>query len=286
MIGVEIAIPVLNEEATLERNVIAARAAIDRLFAEPQAVGLVIADNGSTDGTQAIALELQKSVPGLRYLRLPRPGVGAALKQAWLTSDADIVGYMDLDLATDVRHLPEAVDAIRQGAAVCYGSRLHPQSKVVGRKLSRTVVSHAFNLVLRAYLGARFSDGMCGFKFLRRSALPDLMARGAVSDGWFFSTELLLAAERMSLPVAELPVDWTDDPDSRVRMVRLTLQYLRAMRVFRARDRVVAFDAEQTLPSGAAGSAARGAGRPEDPTAKTAVPRRRLVAAGSNGARQ
>src|SRR5690606_22056165 len=81
---VEITIPVLNEEATLERNVLAAREAIDRLFADPQRVGIVIADNGSTDRTQPIALELARNVRNLRYLRLPRPGVGAALKQAWL----------------------------------------------------------------------------------------------------------------------------------------------------------------------------------------------------------
>jgi len=248
MMRLEIAIPVLNEETTLERNVLAARAAIDRLFEDAGAVGLVIADNGSTDGTQAVALRLREAVPGLRYLRLPRPGVGAALKQSWLSSEAEIVGYMDLDLATDIRHLPEAFAAIESGAAVCYGTRLHPSSRVIGRKIRRTVVSHAFNMVLRGYLGARFSDGMCGFKFLRRAVLPALMARGAVSDGWFFSTELLLAAERLGLPVAELPVYWTDDPDSRVRMVRLTLQYLRAMRVFGARDRVLAFDAEQALP--------------------------------------
>lgn len=243
---VEITIPVLNEEATLERNVLAAREAIDALFEDPSRIRLVIADNGSSDGTQTIAQSLAHRYRWLRYLRLPRPGVGAALKQSWLSSDADIVGYMDLDLATDLRHLPEAVTAIEaEGCDLCYGSRLHARSEVIGRKLSRTLVSHAFNQVLKLYLGAGFSDGMCGFKFLRRDALGPLMARGAVSDGWFFSTELLLAAERLSMRVAELPVRWTDDPDSRVRMARLTLQYLRAMRVFRARDRIIAYEREQ-----------------------------------------
>lgn len=246
---VEITIPVLNEEATLERNVLKAREAISASFADPGRVGLVIADNGSTDGTQAIALRMAREHAWLRVLRLPRPGVGAALKQSWLSSDADIVGYMDLDLATDLSHLPEAVAAIAEGGHdLCYGSRLHPRSRVVGRKLHRTLVSHAFNLVLRHYAGARFSDGMCGFKFLRRPALEALMARGAISDGWFFSTELLLAGERLGLKVHELPVTWTDDPDSRVRMVRLTLQYLRAMRVFRARDLVLAYEREQGRP--------------------------------------
>jgi hypothetical protein len=88
---------------------------------------------------------------------------------------------------------------------------------------------------------------MCGFKFLRREVLPRLIARGAVSDNWFFSTEILLAAERLDLKIKDLPVTWTDDPNSRVRLFKLTREYLQAMRVFRARDRVVLYEARQTL---------------------------------------
>jgi glycosyltransferase involved in cell wall biosynthesis len=248
--SVEIVFPVLNEEATLRQNVLAARAAIDRLVPAPQRVSLAVADNGSSDGTEAVGRALADS-HGVRYLRLPRPGVGAALKLAWASSPATIVGYMDLDLATDLKHLPEAIHAIEEdGNAVCYGSRLHPRSVVVGRKVHRTLVSHAFNMMLRLYLGARFSDGMCGFKFLRRDTLEALARRGAVSDNWFFSTELLLAAQRLELPIRELPVEWTDDPDSRVRLVKLARQYIHAMRVFRARDMVELYQSAQTpMPS-------------------------------------
>lgn len=246
--NVEITIPVLNEERTLQANVTTVRAALSKMFEAPERITLVIADNGSTDRTQAIAEQLAKDNASIRYRRLPKPGVGAALKASWLSSHADIVGYMDLDLATNLRHLPEAMKAIEfDGYDVCYGSRLNPQSKVIGRKKSREFISRVFNIVLHAYVGARFSDGMCGFKFLRRSALQNIIARGAVSDGWFFSTEVLLSAERLGLRIKELPVEWTDDPDSRVRFVPLTLQYLKAMGVLRARDKVTAYDAAQTL---------------------------------------
>ena len=245
---VEIAIPVLNEERTLKTNVETVLAALENLFEAPERIALVIADNGSTDRTQAIGEQLAQDNASVRYRRVPKPGVGTALKDAWLSSKADIVGYMDLDLATDLRHLPEAIKAIEvDGYDVCYGSRLHANSKVIGRKKSREFISHAFNIVLKLYVGARFSDGMCGFKFLRRSLLERIIARGATSDGWFFSTELLLSAERLGLRVKELPVQWTDDPDSRVRLVPLTLQYLRAMSVLRSRDKVLAYDAAQTL---------------------------------------
>jgi len=245
---VEIAIPVLNEERTLKTNVETVLGALKNLFEAPECIALVIADNGSTDRTQAIGEQLAQDNASVRYRRVPKPGVGTALKDAWLSSMADIVGYMDLDLATDLKHLPEAIKAIEVGGYdVCYGSRLHANSNVIGRKKSREFISHAFNIVLKLYVGATFSDGMCGFKFIRRSLLERIIARGATSDGWFFSTELLLSAERLGLRVKELPVRWTDDPDSRVRLVPLTLQYLRAMSVLRSRDKVLAYDAAQTL---------------------------------------
>jgi glycosyltransferase involved in cell wall biosynthesis len=245
---VEIAIPVLNEERTLKANVEIVLAALKNLFETPERIVLVIADNGSTDRTQAIGEQLAEDHPSVRYRRVPKPGVGTALKDAWLSSRADIVGYKDLDLATDLKHLPEAIKAIEvDGYDVCYGSRLNANSKVIGRKKSREFISHVFNIILKLYLGARFSDGMCGFKFLRRPLLERIIARGATSDGWFFSTELLLCAERLGLRVKELPVQWTDDPDSRVRFVPLTLQYLHAMSVLRARDKVMRHDTAQTL---------------------------------------
>ena len=112
MMRVEIAIPVLNEERTLKANVEKILASLKTLFPSPELVSLVIADNGSTDATQAIGEQLAKDHASVRYRRVPSPGVGAALKDAWRSSVADLVGYMDLDLATDLQHLPEAIKSI------------------------------------------------------------------------------------------------------------------------------------------------------------------------------
>ena len=164
-------------------------------------------------------------------MRLAEKGVGLALKRGWETSEADILGYMDLDLATDLSHLPEAIAAISQRQYdICYGTRLHPDARVIGRSLKREIVSRIFNSVLRLYLGVKFSDGMCGFKFLRRAILPELRINGAVSNGWFFSTELLVVAERLGFTLYELPVHWTDDDSSKVKIMSLSLEYLKAMR--------------------------------------------------------
>lgn len=233
----DVTIPVLNEEPTLERQVKILHHFLLSHFPETQQWRIVIADNGSTDRTFEIATQLSQALPEVQVVKVPRKGVGLALKTSWEQSQADIVGYMDLDLATDLPHFLQAYDALaHQGYDIVYGTRLHPKSKVIGRTLKREITSRVFNLLLKLYLRVGFSDGMCGFKFLKRSVYPLLHEQGAVSDGWFFSTELLTIAEWFQLKIYELPVKWTDDvSSSRVKIVPLAKQYLRAMKVLKAR---------------------------------------------------
>lgn len=231
----DVTVPVLNEAETLERQIDILYRFLQEHFPDPQQWRIVIADNGSTDATADTGRRLEEELPGVHLLQVDRRGVGLALKTSWQASEADIVGYMDLDLATDLRHFPEAYAAIAgEGYDVVYGTRLHPQAKVVGRSLKREITSQVFNWLLSVYLGVDFSDGMCGFKWLRREHVPALLAGGAQSDGWFFSTELLTVAERRGLRIKELPVHWTDDvSSSRVRIWPLAMEYLRAMRVLK-----------------------------------------------------
>jgi glycosyltransferase involved in cell wall biosynthesis len=233
----DVTIPVLNEAATLERQVRLLHGFLWKNFPTPGQWRIVVADNGSTDDTRHIAAALSDELPEIQLLSVPRKGVGLALKTAWAASQADIVGYMDLDLATDLRHFPQAYHALAtEGFDLVYGTRLHKKARVMGRTLKREITSRAFNLLLRGYLGTRFSDGMCGFKWLRRQHLPALLDGGAVSDGWFFSTELLAVAEWQGLRLCELPVVWTDDTSSsRVDIPRLARQYVAAMRVLKQR---------------------------------------------------
>ncbi len=231
----DVTIPVLNEEPTLERQVNILHAFLKAHFPTPGQWRIVIADNGSTDRTYEIASQLSQELPEMQVVKVPRKGVGLALKTSWGQSQADIVGYMDLDLATDLPHFLEVYDAIaNKDYDIVYGTRLHPQSKVIGRTLKREITSRIFNLLLQLYLRVDFSDGMCGFKFLKRSVYPKLHENGAVSDGWFFSTELLTVGEWFRLKIYELPVQWTDDvSSSRVKIVPLAKQYLRAMKVLK-----------------------------------------------------
>ncbi len=228
---VEVTIPVLNEEMTLEYSI----RTLVRFMAQhcdkaQYEWSIVVADNGSSDGTGYIAQALCLEFPSLRYLRLDQRGVGRALKASWAASEADIVGYMDADLATSLQHLIEALELLRNRKCdLVYGTRLHTRSVVKGRSLKREIASRAFNRLLRSYLGMKASDGMCGFKFMQASLARQVMARGATDDGWFFCTELLFFAERLDAGIWELPVVWTDSRESKVRVFSLALRYLKSM---------------------------------------------------------
>ena len=230
---IEIAIPVLNEEATLSLNIGRVLDYVNRNKVSESEIRLVIADNGSTDSTRDIGEELARKRREVRYLRLNERGVGRALKAAWQSSRANIVGYMDLDLATDLRHLESLRMVEGDRFDILTGSRLLPGARVLNRSVLRSGVSRAFNLMLRLYFDTRFSDGMCGFKFLRKEVLQRLLDSGANSDGWFFCTELLIVAEHLNLRVGEIPVYWKDSGNSRVRIAKLTFEYLVAMRRLR-----------------------------------------------------
>lgn len=233
----DVTIPVLNEEETLARQVRALHTFLCAHFPDRSQWGIVIADNGSTDNTAHIALALADELPEVRLVRVPERGVGLALKTSWSQSKADIVGYMDLDLATDLPHFIQAYHALAtEGFDLVYGTRLHRKSVVIGRTLKREITSRVFNFIVKFYLGTRFSDGMCGFKWLKREHVQPLMDGGAMSNGWFFSTELLAVAEWQGLNICELPVRWTDDTSgSKVNIPRLARQYLQAMAVLKKR---------------------------------------------------
>ncbi len=233
----DVTIPVLNEEQTLVQQVRRLHHFLSQHFPDIGQWRIVIADNGSTDQTRPLAAALADELPEVRLVQVPQKGVGLALKTSWHQSQADIVGYMDLDLATDLQHFIQAYHALAtEGFDLVYGSRLHRRARVRGRTVKREITSRVFNTLLQTYLGTRFSDGMCGFKWLRREHVPPLMAGGAVSDGWFFSTELLAVAEWKGLKMCELPVKWTDDSaSSKVQIAPLAKQYIKAMQVLKTR---------------------------------------------------
>ena len=223
---VEIVIPVRDEERDLGPAVRRLRAYLDDTF--PFAARITIADNGSTDGTWVQALELAAEFPLVRAARSERPGRGGALRWIWSGSDADVCAYMDVDLSTDLNALLPLVAPLLSGHSdVAIGTRLAPGARVI-RGPKREIISRCYNLLLHASLGTRFSDAQCGFKAIRADAARVLLPLTR-DTGWFFDTELLVLAERAGLRIHEVPVDWIDDPDSRVRVVPTALGDLRGI---------------------------------------------------------
>lgn len=228
----DVVIPVHNEQPTLRACVTRLHDHLVQTF--PYPFRITVADNASTDATWQVACTLAAEYAAVAPVRLEEKGRGRALKQVWLASDAPILAYMDVDLSTDLDALWPLVAPLMSGHSdLSIGTRLHRSSRVV-RGAKREVISRCYNLVLRAALGARFSDAQCGFKAIRSDVAAELLP--LVEDtSWFFDTELLVLAERSRLRIHEVPVDWYDDPDSRVDIVSTALDDLRGVtRVRRA----------------------------------------------------
>ncbi|WP_329429539.1 bifunctional glycosyltransferase family 2/GtrA family protein [Streptosporangium sp. NBC_01495] len=223
---VEIVVPVHNEQRVLGESVRRLHAYLTGTF--PYGFRITIADNASTDATWRIATDLSHELSHVRALHLDAKGRGRALRGAWSASDADVVSYMDVDLSTDLdAFLPLVAPLLSGHSDLAIGTRLSRGSNVV-RGPKREFISRTYNLLLRSAMGARFSDAQCGFKAVRTEIAQALLP--AVEDeGWFFDTELLLLAEQHGLRIHEVPVDWVDDPDSRVDIARTAVDDLRGM---------------------------------------------------------
>jgi len=249
---VEIVVPVHNEEGDLAPSVRRLHAYLDERF--PLSWTITVADNASTDRTWDIARRLADELPGVHALHLDRKGRGRALRAAWSASRSPVVAYMDVDLSTDLDALLPLVAPLVSGHSdVAIGSRLAPSARVV-RGAKREVISRSYNLLLRTSLHAGFSDAQCGFKALRTDVARTLLPLVA-DEGWFFDTELLVLAERHGLRIHEVPVDWVDDPDSRVDVVATARADLRGvLRMLRSSRRPDLFLASSAPRAPAPGS--------------------------------
>ncbi|KOX24749.1 sugar translocase [Saccharothrix sp. NRRL B-16348] len=222
----DVVVPVHNEERDLAPCVRKLHADLKQTF--PYTFRITIANNASTDGTRAVADELARELPDVTAVHLAEKGRGRALKAVWTASDAAVLAYMDVDLSTDLAALAPLVASLISGHSdLAIGSRLARGARVV-RGPKREFISRCYNLILRGALATRFTDAQCGFKAIRADVARRLLPH--VEDtGWFFDTELLVLAERAGARIHEVPVDWVDDPDSRVDIVSTAVADLKGV---------------------------------------------------------
>jgi glycosyltransferase involved in cell wall biosynthesis len=226
----DVVIPMLNEVHVIERSVTTVRAYLGDGC--PCKWRVVIADNGSTDGTTETGSRLASEFDNVSLLRLEQRGRGRALQRAWTESTADIVCYMDVDLSTDLDALPMALAAIVNGGfQIAVGSRLLPESRI-RRSPKRELMSRVYNFMVRSLLHTRFSDAQCGFKVLARNAVHGIIPL-VENQNWFFDTEVLVLAEQLGYPIADIPVIWDEDNDTRVKFIPTMTEDIRG--IFRLR---------------------------------------------------
>ena len=224
----DIIIPVLNEERALPQSIPTLHAHLAANFGDFD-WRIVIADNGSEDGTPEVSEQLSRDFPGVSPFRLEERGRGLALRTAWLASEADIVAYMDVDLSTDLAALRPLVDAIaEQGWDIAIGSRLIKGARVERRPLKREITSRGYSLLFRSMFFTGFRDAQCGFKAVSRRAV-DALVPLIKNNRWFFDTELLILAEANDFEIREIPVHWTDDPDTRVKILGTAIEDVKGL---------------------------------------------------------
>jgi glycosyltransferase involved in cell wall biosynthesis len=219
-------IPVHNEEHDLEANILT----LHRFLTENLSLCdwcIVIADNASIDRTGEIARRLEATLPRVVYHRLEQKGRGRALKATWMRSNADFVSYMDVDLSTNLKAVPEMMELFEKGSDVVLGSRLIAGANIT-RCWYREILSRGWNFLVGAVFNTRFSDAQCGFKGVRREAKEILVPQ--IEDAkWFFDTELLVLAEKQQFRMHEIAVEWIEDLGSTVQIPRTVLEDLTSM---------------------------------------------------------
>ncbi len=220
--------PVYNEENRLENGISKTVEFLKNELSQRECQ-ITIVDNASIDSTAAISKSLCQKYSNVHYIRIEEKGVGAAFRAGIRSNKCDIVGYMDIDLSTDLKHLREMVEIFEneESVGIVNGSRYSKQSRLVGRNWCRNVISYVLVFILKFFLSMGATDAICGFKFFKKDIIEKLVKESTAEDGWFYIIELLLRAERGGIHIKELPVLWVFEKHTKVKIFKVTCNYLR-----------------------------------------------------------
>lgn len=219
--------PVLNERLRLEKGITRTVEYLDRIgFSDYE---ILIVDNGSEDETPQIADKLCRRYSRVKYERIPVRGVGVAFRRGVKLSRGDIVGYMDIDLSTNIKHLGEAIEIFKERPEIAYinGSRFAKASDTRGRKWYRKITSQGLLILLKVFLGMKSTDAICGFTFVRKKTAVSLIKGCSRDNGWFYMIEFLLRAEKRGVRILDYPVEWEEDYNTTVKLFRTIFNYLK-----------------------------------------------------------
>ena len=223
---INIIFPVLNERLRLEKGIRSTVKYLEEISFEDYRITIV--DNGSEDETPMIAEALCKEYPKVTYERINIRGVGAAFRKGVELNDCEIVGYMDIDLSANIRHLGEAIEMFKNDEKLQYinGSRFAKESDTKGRKWYRRITSMGLLVLLKIFLGMKCTDAICGFTFMRKAVAEELISGSSQDNGWFYMIEVLLRAEKRGINILDYPVDWQEDYNTTVKIFKTICNYL------------------------------------------------------------
>ncbi len=240
--SINLLFPVLNERLRLEKGIEGAMSYLKAHVTIPYQ--LTILDNGSEDETPEIGQRLAEKYPEVSYVRVGEKGVGVAFRKGIELNECDLVGYMDIDLSTDLKYLGKTIEAFEERPELQYvnGSRFSKESDTKGRKWYRKITSMGLVFLLKTVFRMKASDAVCGFTFLRKEAAEQLVKECSNDNGWFYTIEFLLRAERNGMVIYDMPVEWQEDYNTTVKIWKTIKNYVIRMyhlkKAFRKEDKM------------------------------------------------
>ena len=240
-LSINLLFPVLNERLRLENGIEHSMEYLRKNVTIPYQ--LTILDNGSDDETPEIGMALDKKYPEVTYVRVGERGVGVAFRKGIELNTCDIVGYMDIDLSTDLKYLSKTIEMFQKDSTLQYvnGSRFSKESDTKGRKWYRKITSMGLVILLKSIFHMKATDAVCGFTWLRKDAAEELVKESSNDNGWFYTIEFLLRAERKGMKIYDMPVEWQEDYNTTVKIWKTIKNYLVRIyylkKAFRKEDR-------------------------------------------------
>ena len=223
---IQLLFPVLNERLRLESGIERTMSYLKENIHIPYKV--MILDNGSEDETPEIGKALEKKYREVTYVRVGERGVGVAFRKGIELNECEIVGYMDIDLSTDLKYLGKTIEAFQNDTSLDYvnGSRFSKDSNTKGRKWYRKITSMGLVFLLKTVFKMKATDAVCGFTFLRREVAERLVRESSKDNGWFYTIEFLLRAERDGMKIYDMPVEWQEDYNTTVKIWKTIKNYI------------------------------------------------------------
>lgn len=225
-LSINLLFPVLNEHLRLRNGIERSMAYLQEHVTIPYR--LTILDNGSDDDTPEIGRELADKYPEVTYVRMEERGVGVAFRKGIELNECELVGYMDIDLSTDLKYLSKTIELFGERPELQYvnGSRFSKESDTKGRKWYRKITSMGLVFLLKTIFRMKATDAVCGFTFLRKEAAQQLVRESSDDNGWFYTIEFLLRAERDGMNIYDMPVEWQEDYNTTVKIWKTIRNYV------------------------------------------------------------